>query len=72
MTTFITTGITNLIFDVRDVLSTGVKWMLVGNRVDFDLTQSAIRSLFPSLFPVRRASKYRPHGSEPGNIHVSS
>ncbi len=38
---------------------------LYGNRDGEDLARTGIRSLFPSLFPARDASKQRPHGSEP-------
>ncbi len=35
-----------------------------GSRVGVGLTRSIIGPLLPSLFPVKGASKYRPHGSE--------
>ncbi len=38
---------------------------LYGNRDGEDLTRTDIKSLFPSLFSARDASKQRPHGSEP-------
>ncbi len=38
--------------ECEGVLSTGVDRTLVGNRVGVDLTQSTIRPLLPSLFPV--------------------
>ncbi len=39
--------------------------MLFGHRVRVRLTRSTIKPLLPSLFPVKGASKLRPHGSEP-------
>ncbi len=68
MTTLTTGDILLLIYDVRDVLTTGMKCMIAG----VGLTQGAVSSLCPSLFPIKGASKYRPHGREPGNIHASA
>ncbi len=47
------------------VLLTGVRRMLVANRVGVGLTRSTISSVSPSLFPIKRANKQRPPGSKP-------
>ncbi len=51
--------------ECKGVLSNGVERMLVGNRVDVGLTGSTTNPMPPSLFPVKGANRYRPHGSEP-------
>ncbi len=40
----------------KDVLSIGVKRLLVGNRVSLGFNRSTIRPLPPSLFPVKEAT----------------
>ncbi len=39
--------------------------LLVGDRDGVGLARSAVRPVFPSLFPAKDASKQRPHGFEP-------
>ncbi len=43
--------------------------MLIGNQVGVGLTRSAIDPMLPSYFPVKEASKYHMHGSEPPVAH---
>ncbi len=42
---------------IKGVLFTTIKWMLVEKQVRVGLTRSAVSSMFPSLLPAQGASK---------------
>ncbi len=51
--------------EYKGVLSYGILRLVIGSQVGEGLTRSAISLLLSSLFPVKGASKYRPHDSQP-------